>query len=126
MTVPGSRSFHAGRISAAQPVAVSQEDAVSTQSETPTRQSWWIGIILLPLFYVLSIGPLGGMAFWLEEKTEWSGHFVGSLEIVYWPLAVEWPFVEAAKQKLLSSYVEWWVVEVFQSQVPVFTPPSPH
>lgn len=95
---------------------------MSTESETPTRQSWWTWIILLPLLYVLSCGPVAGFVYWLEERTGDSEISSMLLDIVYWPLVVEWPVGEEIKQQILFNYVGWWTVVVFQAEIPIIIP----
>jgi hypothetical protein len=60
--------------------------------------------------YVLSSGPVMGLAFRLREATGWD-----------WLYAVMWlyyPIFLLGHNHPLSKYIEWWVVSVFKTVGP--------
>lgn len=83
---------------------------MNTQSETKAGSLWWIGILFAPVLYVLSSGPVLGLAFWLRESTGWDGWYTA--------LFLYWPVLGPAPDSLLGRYIEWWVVEVFHTVGP--------
>lgn len=90
---------------------------MSAESASRPPHSWGIGIVLLLVLYVLSIGPIGGFAIWLDNDT-----FTRAVEIGYWPLTVEWPLGQSQKETLLFYYSVWWANVVFRADVPLFIP----
>ena len=73
----------------------------------PTKRLSWLVILLAicPLLYVLSSGPVLGTAFWLREATGWDGFYAAM--IIYYPL------LTMGHSNPISTYIEWWVVDVF-------------
>jgi hypothetical protein len=59
-------------------------------------------VVLLPILYVLSVGP----AVMLADMTE-SGELVAVLEVVYCPL--EWLHENTPLREPLEAYVDLWV-----------------
>jgi len=78
-------------------------------------------LVLLPMLYLLSAGPVARMARSGQLDQSWRS----VLDIVYWPL--EWtaenvPVVGPA----IISYVEWWVPpQPPLLSLPETTPPAP-
>lgn len=64
----------------------------------------------VPLMYVLSSGPILGLAFWLRESTGWDGFY-----LVMW---LYYPILILGRENPLDYYIEWWVVDVFHTVGP--------
>ncbi len=65
---------------------------------------WPVAFVMLPVMYVLSIGPVAGVCCQLGHDVDFS---VGLLGTVYWPLdwlADEVPWIAAC----LNAYVFWF------------------
>lgn len=71
---------------------------------------WLVGVAMLVVVYVLSSGPVLGLAFWLRETTHDDRWY--NLMWVYYPLLV-WGHFHP-----LDWYIEWWVVDVFHTVGP--------
>ena len=67
-------------------------------------------LVALVLTYVLSSGPVVGLAFWLRETTGYDEFYV--VVWLYYPLFAIRRFVP------FMWYIEWWVVEVFHTVGP--------
>jgi hypothetical protein len=76
---------------------------MSTDSHPHRRSgaSWVITILAGAVLYVLSIGPVLAIAFWLREATGWSGFY--AVMFLYYPLLAPGRF------EPLDAYIEWWV-----------------
>ncbi len=75
--------------------------------------SWkhWITLILLLLLaYVLSSGPVIGLAFWMRESTGWDGFY--HVMWLYYPILI------LGHENPLAYYIEWWVINVFDTVGP--------
>ncbi len=73
-------------------------------------KGWTIAIFLVPIVYVLSSGPMIGLACWLRETT---GH--DEFYYVIWFYA---PLFLGGHHGPLGLYIEWWVVDVFRTVGP--------
>ncbi|MCG8448506.1 MAG: hypothetical protein MI725_02865 [Pirellulales bacterium] len=84
----------------------------SHNREAPKRKGsfWSIVLLLGPILYVLSSGPVIGMAFKLREATGWEWCY--GVLFIYYPLFLFGP------DSFLIAYIEWWVVDVFQTVGP--------
>jgi hypothetical protein len=60
--------------------------------------------------YVLSSGPVPGLAFRLREATGNDAFY-----LVMW---VYYPLIAAGHGNPIDSYIEWWVVDVFHTVGP--------
>lgn len=67
-------------------------------------------ILAVPFIYVLSSGPVIGLAFWLRESTGWDGFY-----LVLW---LYYPIIILGHDNPLDYYIEWWVVDVFNTVGP--------
>ncbi len=84
---------------------------LDSQAPTPNRWRRRIAIAtVVLLLYVLSIGPVLGMAFWLREATGWDGFY--AVMWLYLPLLYFHPV------PILDGYLEWWVSDVFHTVGP--------
>jgi hypothetical protein len=63
------------------------------------------------VFYVLSSGPMLGLAFWLRERTGMDQFY--AVMWLYYPVVVF-----AHKVSPIGKYIEWWVVNVFHTVGP--------
>jgi hypothetical protein len=63
------------------------------------------------MLYVLSSGPMLGLAFWLRERTGIDQFY--AVMWLYYPLFKFRPVWE-----VVEKYVEWWVVDVFRTVGP--------
>ncbi|WDI42329.1 hypothetical protein [Bremerella sp. P1] len=77
---------------------------------TGSWQKWTVLVLALPLLYVLSSGPVIGLAFWLRESTGWDGFY-----LVMW---LYYPIIILGHDHPLMYYIEWWVVDVFHTVGP--------
>lgn len=68
------------------------------------------GVWLLVAVYVLSSGPVLGLAFWLRETTHDDRWYY--ILWAYYPLLVWGHFPP------FNWYIEWWVVDVFRTVGP--------
>jgi hypothetical protein len=66
--------------------------------------------LIASVLYVLSSGPVLGLAFWLREATGRDGFYA-----VMW---LYWPLLKVMHSTPLGSYIEWWVVSVFRTVGP--------
>lgn len=73
-------------------------------------QRWLMGIVGIPLLYVLSSGPVLGLAFRLREATGWDGFYAAMF--LYYPVLV------FGLNNPIGKYIEWWVVSVFRTVGP--------
>jgi len=80
------------------------------QPNTTSWQKWTVVILAIPLLYVLSSGPVIGLAFWLRESTGWDGFY--QVMWLYYPILI------LGHDHPLVYYVEWWVVDVFHTVGP--------
>lgn len=72
--------------------------------------TWPIILAVVTIGYVLSSGPVLAICFMLREATGWDGFYAAIW--LYYPILVwghTWP---------LSNYIEWWVVDVFNTVGP--------
>ncbi len=69
-----------------------------------------LGFLVL---YVLSSGPVLGMAFWLREATGIDQFY--AVFWLYYPLFI---IAGSAPDGLWGNYIEWWVVDVFHTVGP--------
>jgi hypothetical protein len=69
----------------------------------------WIAAAL-PVLYLLSSGPVLGLAFQLREKTHWDGFYAALW--LYYPVLI-W-----GHGNPLDAYIKWWVVSVFHTVGP--------
>ncbi|MFT5524316.1 MAG: hypothetical protein ACI9HK_002268 [Pirellulaceae bacterium] len=67
-------------------------------------------ILALPMLYVLSSGPILGLAFLLRESTGWDGWY--SVMYLYFPI------IAMGHGNPIDFYIEWWVVDVFHTVGP--------
>lgn len=79
-------------------------------SQSNSWQKWVVIVLAIPLFYVLSSGPIIALAFWLRESTGWDGFYQ-----VLW---LYYPIIILGHDNPLAYYIEWWVVEVFDTVGP--------
>ena len=87
----------------------------ATMSDRPrgllsAMSRWCVNIILLLVLYVMSSGPVLAIAFRLREATGWDGFY--AVMFVYYPIAA------MGHGGPLSAYIEWWVVDVFNTVGP--------
>ncbi len=77
----------------------------------PTQTRAWaaICIAMLPL-YVLSSGPMLGIAFRLREATGWNAFYA-----VIW---LYYPLLLLGHGNPIDAYIDWWVVHVFHTVGP--------
>jgi|GEM_PF-5245730 hypothetical protein len=79
--------------------------------DKPKRNLNGLSILLaLPVIYVLSSGPVLGLAFLLRESTGWDGWY--SAMFIYYPI------LALGHGNPLDTYIEWWVVSVFNTVGP--------
>ncbi|MEW4451481.1 hypothetical protein AB1L30_02240 [Bremerella sp. JC817] len=77
------------------------------------HESWrWAAaaVVIVPILYVLSVGPVLGIAFWLRELTGWN-FFYGAIYLYY-------PLLAWGHWSPMEEYIEWWVSDVFQTVGP--------
>ncbi len=82
-------------------------------SHAPTPSRWRRRVIIITVvvfLYLLSIGPVLGIAFRLREATRWDG-FYGVMWL-YYPMLVFHPV------PIIDGYIEWWVSDVFNTVGP--------
>jgi hypothetical protein len=83
--------------------------SIRTRSIAPLLR--WTAILVAVLcLYVLSSGPVLGLAFRLREATGYDAFYR-----VMW---VYYPLIAAGHGNPLDSYIEWWVVDVFRTVGP--------
>ena len=58
-------------------------------------------ILITPVIYVLSSGPVLAAAFWLREATGWDGFYAA----VFFYL----PLLFLGHDNPIAAYIEWWV-----------------
>jgi hypothetical protein len=63
---------------------------------------WMAFAVVLPLAYVLSIGPVACLC----DRIEPSGRTLDVLEALYFPL--EWVYEQTPLQAPLDAYLSWW------------------
>lgn len=80
--------------------------------EVPKRSrfSWHLVLLLAPILYLLSSGPVIGIVFRLREATGW--------DQLYCLLVVYYPLFALGHGNPIDAYIEWWVVEVFHTVGP--------
>jgi hypothetical protein len=71
---------------------------------------WMTVLIAVPCLYVLSSGPVLGLAFRLREAT--------GNEAFYLVMWLYYPLIAAGHGNPIDSYIEWWVVNVFRTVGP--------
>lgn len=71
---------------------------------------WMVALLAILIAYILSSGPVLGLAFWLREATGWDAFYV--VMFLYYPLIV------LGHGNPLDAYIEWWVVDVFHTVGP--------
>ena len=67
-------------------------------------------LLVILVIYVLSSGPMLGLAFLLRESTGWDGWY--SAMFLYYPI------LAMGHDSLAGTYIEWWVVDVFDTVGP--------
>jgi hypothetical protein len=67
-------------------------------------------LVLAPVLYTLSSGPICGIVFCLREATGWD--WLYGILFFYYPLLILGP------DSYVMSYIEWWVVDVFHTVGP--------
>jgi len=65
---------------------------------------------LVAAIYILSSGPVLGIAFRMREATHWDGF--------YWVIWVYYPLLLRGHNGLVSKYIDWWVTSVFDTVGP--------
>jgi hypothetical protein len=80
------------------------------QQSGPSLLRWGASLLGAPLLYVLSSGPMLGLAFRLREATGWDGFY-----LVMW---LYYPLIAFGHGNPIDSYIEWWVVDVFRTVGP--------
>lgn len=83
---------------------------IETYRHANSWQKWTVVALAVPLMYVLSSGPILGLAFWLRESTGWDGFY-----LVMW---LYYPILILGRENPLDYYIEWWVVDVFHTVGP--------
>lgn len=81
---------------------------VSTATSRVAR--WSLMTAMLMAGYVLSSGPVLAIGFRLREATGWDGFYV--VMLLYYPL------LAFGRDNPISTYIEWWVVDVFDTVGP--------
>lgn len=83
----------------------------------PSSKSWWsvlnrwtLHAIVILVIYVLSSGPVIALACWLRE---WTGN--DAFYYVFW---VYFPLLMFGHNNPIMWYIEWWVVDVFDTVGP--------
>ncbi len=71
--------------------------------------TWMFLILMIPVMYLLSSGPVLATAFWLREATGWDGFY--AVMFLYLPLFA------LGHDNPLGAYIEWWV-ELFDTVGP--------
>ena len=79
-------------------------------SDKPTRRSWLTWILAIPILYVLSSGPVLGLAFWLREATHSDAFYLAMIPYM--------PLILMGHGNPIDAYIEWWVVDVFHTVGP--------
>lgn len=67
-------------------------------------------LLAIPLFYILSSGPMIGLGCWLREATGWDQFYL--VFYLYYPMFL------LGRDSIPEMYIEWWVVSVFQTVGP--------
>lgn len=67
-------------------------------------------VVALPILYLLSSGPVIGLAFWLRNATGWDGFYY--IVLLYYPL------IRLDHLNVISQYIQWWIEEVFHTVGP--------
>lgn len=67
-------------------------------------------LMAIPCLYVLSCGPVLGLAFRLREAT--------GNDAFYLALWFYYPLLAGGHNHPIKSYIEWWVVDVFHTVGP--------
>jgi hypothetical protein len=84
-----------------------------TTESTPERwrfRSHLMNTAIVIVAYVLSSGPLLGLAFWLRERT--------GLNQFYAVMWLYYPILRLPRDNPIDDYIEWWVVSVFRTVGP--------
>ncbi|MCO6043420.1 hypothetical protein NG895_05830 [Aeoliella sp. ICT_H6.2] len=86
-----------------------------TKRTNPDSKSHWLNRVALYVVvglvgYVLSSGPVLGLAFWLREATH--------NDYWYMVMWVYFPVLVLGHRTPLMWYIEWWVVDVFHTVGP--------
>ena len=86
---------------------------METESARPMRrfQTHLLNAVVVAMIYVLSSGPVLGLAFWLRERTGVDQFY--AVMWLYYPVVVLVHKVEP-----LGRYIQWWVVDVFKTVGP--------
>ena len=75
---------------------------MKNKPKRPVRFTPWLAaLVVLPLAYVLSSGPVLALAFWLREATGWDGFY--AVGFFYSPL------LAMGHDNPVDAYIEWWV-----------------
>lgn len=67
-------------------------------------------VVALPILYLLSSGPVIGLAFWLRNATGWDGFYY--IVLLYYPL------IRLDHLNVISQYIQWWIEDVFRTVGP--------
>ncbi|PQO34068.1 hypothetical protein DTL21_11010 [Bremerella cremea] len=67
-------------------------------------------VVALPILYLLSSGPVIGLAFWLRNATGWDGFYY--IVLLYYPL------IRLDHLNVISQYIQWWIEDVFHTVGP--------
>lgn len=67
-------------------------------------------VVALPILYLLSSGPVIGLAFWLRNATGWDGFYY--IVLLYYPL------IHLDHLNVISQYIQWWIEDVFHTVGP--------
>ena len=73
------------------------------ESAQPARRItvWMFLVLMIPVIYVFSSGPVLAAAFWFREATGWDGFY--AVMYLYFPLFA------LGHNTPIGSYIEWWV-----------------
>jgi hypothetical protein len=66
--------------------------------------------LMILVLYVLSSGPVLGLGFWLRDVT--------NNDMFYAVMWLYFPLLAFGRFEPLMYYIEWWVVDVFQTVGP--------
>lgn len=77
---------------------------------SPNARGIILVLLAIPLFYVLSSGPMIGLGCWLREATRWDSFYL--VFYLYYPCFI------FGRDSLIEMYIEWWVVDIFHTVGP--------
>jgi len=81
-----------------------------TQQHVSSWPKWTVVVLAIPLIYILSSGPVLAICFWLRESTGWDEFYLAMW--LYYPILI------LGHDNPLAYYIEWWVVDVFDTVGP--------